>query len=88
MIGDYRIVEHPNGFEPQMCYTMGAADGEKWFPLNELGFWVEPDAFSHGKITRRMIFDLRADAMRAIIRAKATCGTNLQLHNGAEPAKA
>jgi hypothetical protein len=71
-MSEYRIIEHPGlGFEPQMQYTAGRVDGQFWYPLNESGYWVEPDAFSDGNPTRRIVFDSRADAERVLTRARA-----------------
>lgn len=69
---DYRIVEHVGlGFEPQMQYTSGTVKGDFWYPLNAVGYWEEPESFSHGNPTRRVIFDNREDAERAVTRARA-----------------
>ena len=58
------------GWEPQMQYTMGMVDGVQWFPLNKDGYWLEPDAFSYGKITKHNYFKL-AEAKRICLRASA-----------------
>jgi hypothetical protein len=73
----YRVVEVPGGFEPQMLSTMGAVDGERWFPLNAEGYWLEPDAFSYGVITKHSIMT-REEAERAVTRARAINGENLR----------
>jgi hypothetical protein len=70
-MSEYRIVEHPNGFEPQMLYNSGTGPKEVWFPLNPAGYWLEPDAFSLGNVACHCIFDQRKDAERVITRAKA-----------------
>lgn len=66
----YRIVWRWFGFEPQMSYNAGMVSGLLWYPLNSEGYWLEPEAFSWGKITKRARMSLR-DARRAILRARA-----------------
>lgn len=71
MVGvPYRIVETEDGFEPQMRYTAGAVNGEFWFPLNSLGYWLEPEAFSHGNPKLRNHMPSREEAARALERAR------------------
>lgn len=71
----YRIVVRDGGFEPQMLYRAGSAafTGPKgvWFPLNSQGYWLEPDAFNYGLVTRHAVLPTLADAGRAISLAKA-----------------
>lgn len=78
-MNSYRIVEHSNGFEPQIRYTMGFIDGEAWFPLDASGHWLEPDAFSYGQVTMRLLFANRADAERVILRAKSINEENISV---------
>lgn len=66
----YRIVRRLSGWEPQHSYTAGFVDGVFWYPLTADGFWLEPDAFSHGKITKHIALP-KEDAKRAILRARA-----------------
>ena len=66
----YRVVRREGGFEPQMLYTRGMRDGRTWFPLNSQGYWLEPEAFSYGVVTRHAPLTSREDADRAIERAK------------------
>ena len=76
---EYRICKYfAFGYEPQMKSTMGAKDGTEWFPLNEAGYWLEPEAFNHGHITRHLVFVKREDAERAIIRARSINLENLK----------
>lgn len=67
----YRIVKHPNGFEPQMLYSSGQSAKQVWFPLNPAGYWLEPDAFNLGNITCHCIFNERPDAERVLMRSRA-----------------
>lgn len=68
--GQYRIVRRLGGYEPQHSYTAGIAEGVFWFPLNEEGYWLEPEAFSSGNVTKHVVMtkDL---ARRALLRARA-----------------
>ncbi len=66
----YRVVRRFGGYEPQHSYTAGLVEGVFWYPLNEAGYWLEPDAFTHGKITKHITMP-KADAQRAILRARA-----------------
>lgn len=67
----YRIVEHPNGFEPQMLYNSRGGPMEVWFSLNPTGHWLEPDAYNVGVITCHCLFEQREQAERVITCAKA-----------------
>lgn len=75
--GLYRIVDRGSGYEPQMSYSMGIAEGLVWFPLNEDGYWLEPDAFGDGKVTKSAQMP-RTSAERAIQRAMAIEGVHLK----------
>ncbi len=66
----YRIKRRFGGWEPQCSYTAGAVDGVFWFPLNAEGYWLEPNAFDYGKITKHIAMP-KEDAKRAILRARA-----------------
>ena len=68
--GEYRVVRRLGGFEPQCSYTAGMVDGIFWYPLNPDGFWLEPDAFSYGNVTKHISLP-KDDANRAILRARA-----------------
>lgn len=46
----YRVEEIAGGFEPQMLYT--TKNGKQWVPLNAEGYWLEPDCYSTGEITK------------------------------------
>lgn len=78
-MADYRIKRRWFGYEPQMRHTMGALDGTRWFPLNEAGFWLEPDAFNYGKITRHLVFRAKSEAQAIIRRAEAVNFGELRL---------
>jgi hypothetical protein len=65
----YRIKRRIGGYEPQMSYSAGIANGFFWFPLNRDGYWLEPEAFSHGNPTKRITMS-KHDAKRSILRAK------------------
>lgn len=69
-MSEYRVEERDGGFEPQILSTAGKVDGEFWYPLNQNGYWLEPDAFSEGKITKRSIMTCD-EAERAVLRARA-----------------
>ncbi len=58
------------GWEPQHRYKIGASDGYKWFPLNGSGYWLEPDAYSYGVITKHNYFK-RPEAIRITLLARA-----------------
>ena len=75
--GRYRIKRRFGGFEPQCSYTAGMVDGVFWFPLNAEGYWLEPDAFSYGKITKHISLP-KEDAKRAILRAQAINAQHLR----------
>lgn len=64
---DYRVAEVGDQFEPQMFYT--TKTGEQWVPLNEDGFWADPDCYSTGKVTVQSLMD-KESAERAIWRAQ------------------
>lgn len=66
----YRLRRRLRGWEPQCSYTAGAVDGVFWFPLNENGYWLEPEAFSFGKITKHIALPKEL-AKRALLRARA-----------------
>ena len=68
--GEYRIVRRLLGFEPQYSYTAGMVKGVFWYPLNAEGYWLEPDAFNSGTITKHISMS-RAEAKRAVLRARA-----------------
>ena len=78
----YRIEEHPYGFEPQMLCRAPMADQDIWQPLNEKGYWADPDAYSYGKPRWRLIFRERTEAERAIALAMAINGENIQQVSG------
>lgn len=67
----YRIEAVHGGYEAQMLYQCGATPHEVWFPLNQNGYWSDPDAFSFGLISKRHVFATRAEAAAAIRNAKA-----------------
>jgi hypothetical protein len=79
----YRIARRDGGFEPQVLYRPGVSTfcGPKgvWFPLNSKGYWLEPDAFSYGLVTKHAPLPNREDAKRAIERAKAINGNTPQI---------
>lgn len=55
-----------------MLYPVGARRGiVEWFPLNENGYWSDPEAYSFGLISKRHVFSTRKDAALAIARARA-----------------
>lgn len=66
----YRIVRRLGGYEPQISYTAGIAEGLFWFPLNEDGYWLEPEAFSTGNVTKHVSMT-KDVARRAVLRARA-----------------
>lgn len=75
----YRIVEHDAlGFEPQILYISPGAKQEIWQPLNQEGYWADPEAYSYGNIRWRIIFTARQDAERAITRAKSINEENIR----------
>jgi hypothetical protein len=76
--GLYRIVDRGCKYEPQMSYSMGNENGFAWFPLNEDGYWLEPDAFSTGYLTKCSCMPLSV-AKRSIRRAMAINGVHLQI---------
>lgn len=59
-----------------MSYTAGMVKGVFWFPLNAEGYWLEPDAFSNGNVTRHIIMS-KEDAKKAILRARAIEGNHI-----------
>lgn len=69
----YRIEAVDGGYEAQMLYNCGAVRRDEWFPLNQDGYWSDPDAYSFGLITRRHVFATQAEAHAAILKAKAIC---------------
>lgn len=71
----YRLFK---GWEPQHRYTMGWCEGERWFPLNERGYWLEPDAFSYGNIKQHNYFS-RAEAQRIIVLAMSINQHNIEM---------
>lgn len=73
----YRVEESPEGFEPQMLYTLGRLDGFAWFPLTANGYWSDPDAFTDGEIKIRSFFPSRDEADRAIVCARRVNGEKL-----------
>ena len=68
----YRIVNNGNGFEAQMKYMVGMNSTKeyRWFPLNEFGYWLEPDAFSFGKLTKHQTFPTLEEARRVVLKAR------------------
>lgn len=60
-----------------MSYTAGIPDGAVWYPLNAEGYWLEPDAFSYGNPKQHIAMP-RAEAKRAILRARAINGGHIQ----------
>jgi hypothetical protein len=71
MSDQYRIEPVAGGFEAQMLYSVGGIPGRsEWFPLTADGYWSDPSAFSFGLTCRRDVLT-RAEAMRAIARARA-----------------
>jgi hypothetical protein len=66
----YRIVKNNAGFESQMKYQVGMSKEFLWFPLNEYGYWLEPDAFSFGNITLHKSFPSLEEAQRVILKAR------------------
>lgn len=66
----YRIVKNNDGFEAQMKYNVGVSTGFRWFPLNDNGYWLEPDAFSFGTITLHKSFPTLEEAQRVILKAR------------------
>ncbi len=67
--GALRIKRRLTGYEPQQAYNDGRG-AMHWFPLTEEGYWLEPDAFSFGKITKHIAMSKDA-AKRAVLRARA-----------------
>lgn len=70
-LGSFRIVEAADGFEPQMLHTSARGPERVWYPLLATGYWAEPEAYSYGVVTKRNPLPTRADAERAIERAKS-----------------
>jgi hypothetical protein len=66
----YRMVRCWGGYEPQISYSAGMVKGLFWYPLNREGYWLEPDAFTHGNPTRRSVMS-KDDAKRAVLRSRA-----------------
>lgn len=66
----YRVRWRLGGFEPQMSYIVGLTGETRWFPLTSDGYWLEPEAFSSGKITKHISMS-RGAAKRATLRARA-----------------
>ena len=66
----YRIVRRLEGYEPQFSFNAGTVEALSWYPLNAEGYWLEPDAFTNGNPTKHLSMT-RADARRAILRARA-----------------
>lgn len=66
----YRVRRRLGGWEPQHSYTAGAVDGVFWYPLNAEGYWLEPDAFNYGRVTKHIAMTYH-EASRAILRARA-----------------
>jgi len=73
---EYRIIRYGTGWEPQMSYTAGLAEGVFWFPLDENGYWLEPDAFTKGEVTKHISMPKPA-AKRAIMRSRAINGQHI-----------
>lgn len=70
-MGIYRLrYSFLKGWDPQQKYTMGQVDGDKWFPLNDKGYWLEPDAFNEGRISAHNYFP-RSEARHVIMKAKS-----------------
>lgn len=65
----YRVHWRWFGWEPQMRYNTGKGK-MLWFPLNAEGYWLEMDAYTEGKITKRIRMSWR-EAKRAVLRAQA-----------------
>lgn len=68
--GQYRIVRRLGGYEPQYSYSAGVAPGLFWFPINEHGYWLEPEAFSSGNVTKHVTMT-KDKARKALLRARA-----------------
>jgi hypothetical protein len=87
----YRIVERGSGWEPQMLYRPGSSKftGPKgvWFPLNSQGYWLEPDAFDYGDVTKHAPLPTREEAERAIERAKLINSDNAILRSALQDAR-
>jgi hypothetical protein len=66
----YRIESCEGQFEPQMLYNVGVTGEQKWFPLNQDGYWDDPNSYSLGLIRRRSLMS-RTEAALAITRARA-----------------
>ena len=64
----YRVVQIDGGHEPQMLCNAGLVKGEFWYPLNQDGYFAEPEAFNSGAPIGR--YPIASDAAeRAILRA-------------------
>ena len=74
----YQVIESHGGFEAQMLYIAPMLKKEIWQPLNEKGFWADPDAYSYGNPRWRVVFATRQDAERAITLAMAVNGENIR----------
>lgn len=71
MAEKFRLVyKFRKGWEPQIRYCAGCADGMFWYPLGPDGLWLEPDAYNHGRITLHNYFP-RFRAKQIIKRATA-----------------
>lgn len=72
----YRILWRWFGWEPQHRYSTGKGK-MLWYPLNMEGYWIEPDAYTTERITKRIKMTL-TQARRAVLRARAINQQHIQ----------
>lgn len=71
----YRVEPRGNGFEPQMSYICRGGT-ELWLPLNDEGYWLEPEAYSEALVTKHI--EMTEDAAkRAVLCAQRINGVQL-----------
>ena len=76
---EYRIIEDNGWFEPQIKYTSAKGAEEVWYSLNDAGYFLEPDAYNYGVVTKRLLFKERAFAESIVNRAKSVNQENIKL---------
>lgn len=79
----YRVMTTNGGFEPQIFSCSGIGNAA-WFPLNEDGYWLCPDDFSDGEITKHISMSLDS-ATKSIIRAQSINMDNINSVNKITP---
>lgn len=75
----YRIKRRWLGYEPQMQYCSARGPSKVWFPINENGYWLEPDAYNYGIVTMHLVFKNKKDADAVILKAKSANQENIKV---------